>query len=278
MPWPSSPNGAPWVIAVNATSIPMAQARTTTPTGTRCARLPSRRPNAAVKTKPASGSSAISGIRTSKLIGRPSLAHRVVLVDERRAAVAEDRDDDREADGRLGRRDGHDHESDHRAVDREALHERTERDDRKVHRVQHDLDRHQHADRVAPGEEPEHADREEQRRDDEVGVEGVRAAGEERHHPERPGEGHEQERPEEDPDHGSRSWSRSRLARKTPPTTAARRSTPTTSKGRTQSAKSVVARSSVAVVIRALTSPQSVATIERIVKIGRASCRERVEI
>src|ERR671921_383228 len=128
MPWPSSPNGAPWVIAVNATSIPIAQARTTTPTGTRWARLPSRRPNAAVKTKPPSGSRAISGIMTSKLIGRPSLTHRVVFVDERCPAVAEDRDDDREADRRLGRGDRHDHESDDRAVDREALHECTERD------------------------------------------------------------------------------------------------------------------------------------------------------
>ena len=57
------------------------------------------------------------------------LAHGVVLVDERRPAVAVDRHDDGEADGRLRRRDRHDHEGDHRGVDVELRHERAEGDD-----------------------------------------------------------------------------------------------------------------------------------------------------
>ena len=48
-----------------------------------------------------------------------------------------------------------------------------ERDDREVDGVEHQLDRHQHADRVAPGEEAERPDREEEPGQDQVGVERV---------------------------------------------------------------------------------------------------------
>src|SRR5262245_18991130 len=240
-------------------TIANAQATMTAPTGIRWARLPSRRPTTAVIRNPISGRNRTAWIRPS--ISRGSLAHRVVLVDERRPLVAEDRDDDREADGRLGGGDGHDHERDHGAVRAERRHERAERDDRKVDRVEHQLDRHQHADRVAPGEEPEHPDPEQDRRDDEVGVERVRAAGEEADRAEGHRERDEEERSDEDADHRLSSEPRSRLGRNTPPITAASRCTPTISNGSTQSANSTRASSVVSMWRASATSPQSVARI-----------------
>src|SRR5215210_1777900 len=93
--------------------MPMTQASPTAPTGTTWACFPSRRPAIAVNRKPASGSAMMSGTSVSNI--RRSLPHRVVLVDERRPLVAEDREDDRESDRRLARRDRHDEERDHRA-------------------------------------------------------------------------------------------------------------------------------------------------------------------
>src|SRR5690349_24450007 len=89
-----------------------------------------------------------------------SSAHRVVLVDQGRLAVAEDGDDDREADGRLGGGHGHDHQRDHRAVALQVGDEGPEGHDREIHRVEHQLDGHEHRDGVPSGEEPERADRE----------------------------------------------------------------------------------------------------------------------
>src|SRR6478672_4972636 len=121
-------------------TIANSQAITTTPTGTMWACLSRRRPMAAETRNPIIGSTTLAGISRSTIRPGRSLAHRVVLVDQRRPLVPEDRDDDREADGRLGRRDGHDHERDHRARRRELLVERSERDDREVDRVEHQLD------------------------------------------------------------------------------------------------------------------------------------------
>ena len=99
------------------------------------------------------------------------LAHRVVLVDQRCSAVAEDRDDDGQADRCLGRRDRDDQEGDDGRIRPEPIDERAEGDDREVDAVEHELDRHEHADRIAPGQEAEGADCEQQPGQDQVGIE-----------------------------------------------------------------------------------------------------------
>ena len=105
-----------------------------------------------------------------------------LVVDEWRLLVAVDGDDDGKPDGRLGGCDGHDHQGDDRSLGnrgspcsrvRRRGPERPERDDREVDPVEHQLDRHQHADRVASGQEPERADGEEKSGQDQVGVERV---------------------------------------------------------------------------------------------------------
>ena len=79
-----------------------------------------------------------------------------------------DREHDRQADGRLGRRDGDDEDREQlprqvqRRIDR--LHVAGERHHHDVDGVQHQLDREQHADRVAPRERAEHPDGEQDRR------------------------------------------------------------------------------------------------------------------
>src|SRR5215207_7056053 len=106
------------------------------PTGIQCAALSSRRPMAAVTTKPASGRTTSSGIRASIVTGyclarrgavpccgerTVSPGHRVVLVDERGPLVAVDGDHDGQANGRFGGGHGHDHERDDRPLGGDAL-------------------------------------------------------------------------------------------------------------------------------------------------------------
>src|SRR6476659_1072953 len=263
MPQPCSPNGSAPDRALKTTHIPISQATKIAPTGTTWARFPRRRPTSAVNRKPSSGRAMIAGIRVSNISGR-SLPHRVVLVDERRLLAAVDRDDDRQTDGRIGGGDGHHEEGDHGAAGPETRHERAERDDREVDRVQHQLDRHQHADRIAPGEEAEHPDREQEAREDQVAVQRPRAARGQGDHPETDHEDGRQDGPDDDPDHSPSSVAgRSRLARKIPPITAASRSTPTISNGSTQSEKSWTARSLVSVAVRWPEPPHWVAPIVR---------------
>ena len=77
--------------------------------------------------------------------------------------VAEQHDQDREADRRLGRRDGQDEEHEH--LPGEVAEEVRERDEVEVDREQHQLDRHQQHDHVlAVEEDADHADREQDRR------------------------------------------------------------------------------------------------------------------
>src|SRR5689334_14264842 len=167
---PSSPSTTPWNVAM--TYIAASHAPMTAATGIQNALAPSRRPTIAVVRKPASGSATIRITRICwRFIGPRSSAHRVVLVDERGLAVAEDRDDDREADRGLGRGNRDDHQRDDGAVPLERRDERAEGDDREVDRVEHQLDRHEHGDRVPAGEEPERADGEQQAGQREVRVE-----------------------------------------------------------------------------------------------------------
>src|SRR4051794_8772836 len=89
------------------------------------------------------------------------------VVDRGRAAGAEDRHDDREADHHLGGGDHHHEERGDLAVE-VAVHA-GEGDQRQVRGVQHQLHAHEHHDRVAPGQHPNAADREQDRRQHQEG-------------------------------------------------------------------------------------------------------------
>src|ERR1035437_10150983 len=205
MPAPAASKPRVWLRAPKATSIATSHEATTAQTATLCDCFPISRPSSPVMAKPASGSSGMGGIK--KVIAL--VPHAVVLVHEGCLLVAEDGDDDRQAYRRLGRRAGDDEQGDDRGVDPQRSHERTERENGQVDGVDHQLDGHQHADRVAPGQEAEGADGEQEAREHEVGVERVAH------------------------DRSSSRGPLSRRAREPPPTTAAASSTLTTSNGRT---------------------------------------------
>src|SRR5262245_39925883 len=118
-----------------------------------------RRPSTALITKPANGRKGISGSNVSPLQG--SKRFRV-----QRLAMAEQADDESEADRRLRRRDRHHEEGDDLAVGGPEL--PAERHKRQVHRVQHDFHRQQQRDQVAPQKDAGRSDREQQTRQDEI--------------------------------------------------------------------------------------------------------------
>src|SRR5690242_7664118 len=78
----------------------------------------------------------------------PSVLQQVGVVHGGRPAGTENRHDDRESDDHLGRGHHHHEEGHDLAVQRTV--DPRERDQRQVHRVQHQLDAHEHDDRVAP--------------------------------------------------------------------------------------------------------------------------------
>src|SRR5919107_2070585 len=96
----------------------------------------------------------------------------VGVVDRGGAAGAEDAEDDRQADDDLGRGDEHHEQRDDLAVERPV--HAGERDEREVRRVEHQLDAHEHDDRVAAQQEGRGADREQDRRQVQVGVQAHR--------------------------------------------------------------------------------------------------------
>src|SRR5688572_1278178 len=117
-----------------------------------------RRPIVALTRKPISGKSGISA--------SISPLERRERVGVERLAMAEERDDERQADGGFGGGDGHHEERDDLAVDVAAV--AAERHERQVHGVQHDLDRQQNRDQVTAQEHAGRPDREKDRRDDQV--------------------------------------------------------------------------------------------------------------
>src|SRR5262249_8903852 len=108
-----------------------------------------------------------SGRKTRSWITLPSALHLVDVVDRDGAAVAEIDDEDGEADRRLARRHGqHEHRED---LADEIAEIGREGDEVDVHREQEQLDRHQDDDDVlAIDDHPQHAEREEDRADDEI--------------------------------------------------------------------------------------------------------------
>src|SRR3954468_2306719 len=130
-----------------------------------------RRPTLALTRNPSSGSSGISNSMTAQRSGarRLPFQHRERF-GVQRLTMAKQRDHDRQADRRLGRRDGHHEEHDDLSVS--GAQRAAERDECQVHRVQHDLDRQQNRDQVPPHEPTGRANREQDRRQDQVIVEG----------------------------------------------------------------------------------------------------------
>src|SRR6266851_6648908 len=129
--------------------------------------LPSFQPKKPASAAPTSGeNAAIQESVIKSMVFLLSLeAAQVVHVD--RAQVAEERDEDREPDRRLGRRHREDEEHEHLAGEVAQL--VREGDEVRVDGKQHQLDRHQQDDEVLPVEEDaDHADREEERAEDEV--------------------------------------------------------------------------------------------------------------
>src|SRR5205814_5561725 len=129
---------------------------------------------------PISGS---SGTRCSQVTSTLRLLElqRVELVDVDRGAAAKDGDEDGETHGGLGGGGGDDEEH-RRVAGKEASHRRVrdqwearEGQEGEIDRVEHQLDAHEDDDRVAPHDHAGGAEREEQRRQDEVvlGLVGV---------------------------------------------------------------------------------------------------------
>src|SRR5689334_14516897 len=90
-----------------------------------------------------------------------SVLQQARVVDRGRAAGAEDGHDDRQPDHDLRGGDHHHEEGGHLTV--EVAVDPGEGDQREVRGVQHQLDAHEHHDRVAAGEHPDAADREQDR-------------------------------------------------------------------------------------------------------------------
>src|SRR5262245_31412332 len=110
----------------------------------------SLRPKNAFTRKPTRGRSGISSSM--------SPLQRRERIGAERLPVAEERNHERQPDGRLGRRDGHDEEHDDLPVDGAAV--AADRHEHQVHRVQHDLDRQEDRDQVAAEEHAGGPDRE----------------------------------------------------------------------------------------------------------------------
>src|SRR4051812_19621776 len=130
------------------------------------ARLARRRPKLALTRKPRNGRSAIS----SSMRGPPLPLERPEHLGVERFVMPEQRDHDRQANGRLSGGDSHYEEHDDLPVG--GAEPAAEGDERQVHRVQHDLDRQQDRDHVAAQEHAGGADREQDRGEHEVVVEG----------------------------------------------------------------------------------------------------------
>src|SRR5690606_8111049 len=112
--------------------------------------------------------------------GIPSALQRVDFGDVDRAPVAEQRDQDRQADRGLGR--GHGEDEEHEHLPRGVAELARERDEVDVHRQQHQLDAHQQDDHILPVEEDAgHADAEQRGGEREV-VAQCQALAEEFHY------------------------------------------------------------------------------------------------
>ena len=90
-----------------------------------------------------------------------SVAHQGQIVGLNAGAVAKHHHQDGEPDARFGRREGHHEEGNHLAVGRPVV--TGESDEGKVHRIEHELDRHENHHYVSAGENADDSDREQRR-------------------------------------------------------------------------------------------------------------------
>src|SRR5918998_4520750 len=154
-------------------SMPTRKAATTVPVPSRWPQRSVRRPPSSSTAAPASGSAISSQAEASRpsagstsIPRSPSVLQQVGVVDRGGPPGAVDRHDDGEADDDLRGGDDHDEERHDLAV--ESAGGPGERDQRQVHRVEHQLDAHEDDDRVAPHEDAHSADREQDRGEHEV--------------------------------------------------------------------------------------------------------------
>src|SRR6478609_6187752 len=106
----------------------------------------------------------------NRFTSSPSVLQQAGVVDRGRASGAEDGHDDREPDHDLGSRHHHHEEGGDLAVEVAVL--AGEGHEREVGGVEHQLDAHEHHDGVAAREDTHAADREEDRRQDDVFSQG----------------------------------------------------------------------------------------------------------
>src|SRR4051794_17162402 len=154
-------------------------------------RVPSRWPQRSVRRPPSSSTAAPargSAMSSQEALRSPvagtvsmvrevpvrSVLQQVDVVDGGGAAGPVDAHDDRQPDHDLGRGDDHDEERDELAVDRARG--PGEGDQGQVHRVEHQLDAHEHDDRVAPHQHADGADGEQDRGQHQVVGDGHRGA------------------------------------------------------------------------------------------------------
>src|SRR3954453_15096771 len=114
----------------------------------------------------ASSARRTSGADRSGVTGRTSVLQEAGVVDGGRATGAEDGHDDREPDDHLGRGHHHHEEGGDLAVEVAVL--LGEGDECEVRGVEHQLDAHEHDDRVAPRQHAHAADREQDPGEDDV--------------------------------------------------------------------------------------------------------------
>src|SRR5690606_26418681 len=173
--WRRCPSGSP-SSSTNASTATTNEARDMA-TPSRWPHRSVRRPSTSRMVAPSSGMAIISQDRPITppavcwMISTGSTSHLLVLqqvgvVDGRGPAGSEDRHDDGEADHDLGR--GHHHHEERDDLAFQVADLPGEGDEREVAGVEHELDAHEHHDRVPPGQHADGPDREQQPRQDEV--------------------------------------------------------------------------------------------------------------
>src|SRR5947209_5623348 len=148
---------SPWRPSISASS------DTPTPNDASAVRQPSQGPHRSVRLPPTSRIAApAAGNATSSQVKCviPSALEQVGVVDRSRFAGTENRHDDGQPDHHLARGDDHREEGNHLTV--EVTVQPGEGDERQVYRVEHQLDAHEHDDRVAPQQHTRSADGEQQ--------------------------------------------------------------------------------------------------------------------
>src|SRR5436190_14864667 len=132
------------------------------------ARSPMRLPKRSSTTAPSAGSAGMTHARSRRFRALivASALQQIDVVGADRLAAAEDRDDDRQTDRHLG--GGDDQREEDNDLTADVVQRVGEGDECEVRRVEHQLDAHEHHERVLAHQQADRADREQDRREDEV--------------------------------------------------------------------------------------------------------------